>query len=239
MPYRALLRLEPCAGKLACTVLRGLGAGNCSRLLDYNRVCRSDDITRIGCWDHARRKFVEASKAAPAKKKTSQSGKVSKADVAIGKIRKLYAIADKIKDFDDEQKAQKRQQLSQPLLAELKAWLEKNISRVPRDSLTHKAIYYTLNQWGYLSGYCEDGKLRISNALAENAIRPFAVGRRNWLFSDTPRGARASATCFSLIETAKANGLEPYEYIRYVLEHIASAKTVEDIEALLPWNVSL
>jgi len=117
--------------------------------------------------------------------------------------------------------------------------LEKNISRVPKDSLTHKAINYTLNQWDYLSGYCEDGKLRISNALAENAIRPFAVGRRNWLFSDTPRGARASATCYSLIETAKANGLEPYEYIRYVLQHIASAKTVEDIEALLPWNVSL
>jgi transposase len=202
----------------------------------YNKVCRDNPITRIGCWDHARRKFVEASKAAPAKKK---GDKVSKADVAIGKIRKLYVIEDRIKDFDDEQKAQKRQQLSRPLLAELKAWLEKNISRVPKDSLTHKAINYTLNQWDYLSGYCEDGKLRISNALAENAIRPFAVGRRNWLFSDTPRGARASATCYSLIETAKANGLEPYEYIRHVLEHIASAKTVEDIEALLPWNVSL
>ena len=202
----------------------------------YNKVCRENAIIRIGCWDHARRKFVEASKAAPAKKK---GDKVSKADVAIGKIRKLYVIEDKIKDFDDEQKAQKRQQLSRPLLAELKAWLEKNISRVPRDSLTHKAINYTLNQWDYLSGYCEDGKLRISNALAENAIRPFAVGRRNWLFSDTPRGARASATCYSLIATAKANGLEPYEYIRYVLEHIASAKTVEDIEALLPWHVSL
>ena len=90
-----------------------------------------------------------------------------------------------------------------------------------------------------LTGYCKDGKLNISNALAENAIRPFAVGRKNWLFSDTSRGAKASATCYSLIETAKANSLEPYQYIRHVLEHIAYAKTVEDIEVLLPWNVSL
>ena len=76
-------------------------------------------------------------------------------------------------------------------------------------------------------------------ALAENAIRPFAVGRRNWLFADTPRGARASATVYSLIETAKANGLEPFTYLHHVLQHIGAASTVEDIEALLPWNVDL
>ncbi|WP_419622011.1 transposase domain-containing protein, partial [Thiolapillus sp.] len=81
--------------------------------------------------------------------------------------------------------------------------------------------------------------LHISNALAENAIRPFAVGRRNWLFADTPRGAKASATVYSLIETAKANGLEPFAYIHHVLQHIGGASTVEEIEALLPWNVTL
>jgi len=122
-----------------------------------------------------------------------------------------------------------RQQLSKPLLKAFKDWLNTNISKVPKDSLTYKAIYFTLNQWDRLTPYCENGKLNISNALAENAIRPFAVGRRNWLFSDTPRGAKASATCYSLIETAKANDLEPYLYIRHVL----------DIEALLPWNVRL
>ena len=108
---------------------------------------------------------------------------------------------------------------------------------MPKDSLTARAIQYTLNQWDYLVGYCDDGHLHISNALAENAIRPFAVGRRNWLFADTPRGAKASATCYSLIETAKANGLEPYAYLSYVLQHIAAADTVEKLEALLPWNV--
>ena len=202
----------------------------------YNKVCRDNDITRIGCWDHARRKFVEASKAAPAKKRGS---KVSKADVAIGKIRKLYRIEDKIKDLSSDEKRQKRQELSIPLLEELKGWLEKNISRVPKDSLTFKAMYYTLNQWELLIGYCGDGKLHISNALAENAIRPFALGRKNWLFSDTSRGAKASATCYSLIETAKANGLEPFKYLHHVLSKIAAAQTVEDVEVLLPWNVNL
>jgi transposase len=127
--------------------------------------------------------------------------------------------------------------LSLPVLDEFKCWLETNSRRVVKDSLTWKAIHYTLNQWDTLVGYCEDGQLHISNALAENAIRPFAVGRRNWLFADTPRGARASATAYSLIETAKANGIEPYDYLLHVLQHIASADTAAKLEALLPWNM--
>lgn len=200
----------------------------------YNQACRENSITRIGCWDHARRKFVEASKAAPASKKGQP---VSKADVAIGKIQKLYAIEERIKDLTPAQKTVQRQQLSRPVLDDLLAWLQTNLSRVPKDSLTWVAINYTLNQWDALIGYCNDGRLNISNALAENAIRPFAVGRRNWLFADTPRGAHASAKCYSLVETAKANGLEPYEYLRHVLQHIAAADTVEKLEALLPWNM--
>lgn len=200
----------------------------------YNKVCRENPITRIGCWDHARRKFVEASKAAPSKKKGQ---KVSKADVAISKIRKLYAIEDRIKDLEPEQKTEQRKNLSRPVLNDLKEWLQANSRRVPKDSLTAVAINYTLNQWDLLIGYCDDGRLNISNALAENAIRPFAVGRRNWLFADTSRGAKASATVYSLIETAKANGLEPYDYLHYVLKYIAAADTVEKIEALLPWNM--
>ena len=200
----------------------------------YNKACRENPIQRIGCWDHARRKFVEASKAAPMKKKGE---KVSKADVAIGKIRKLYAIEDRVKDLKPEEKTVQRQKLARPLLDDLKTWLQTNAHRVPKDSLTARAITYTLNQWDYLIGYCQDGKLRISNALAENAIRPFAVGRRNWLFADTSRGAKASATVYSLIETAKANGLEPYDYLRQLLQHIAAADAVEKIEALLPWNL--
>ena len=193
----------------------------------YNRVCREQGLTRIGCWDHARRKFVEASQAMPAQKKGS---KVSKADVALSKIRKLYTIEKRIESLTPEQKREQRQALSLPILVEFKSWLEKSSRQVVKDSETWKAIHYTLNQWETLIGYCEDGRLNISNALAENAIRPFAVGRRNWLFADSPRGARASATIYSLIETAKANGLEPYDYLLHILKHIGSADTVEKLE---------
>ena len=205
----------------------------------YNKVCRKNGITRIGCWDHCRRKYVEAIKAAGVKKKNGKAGKPSKADVALGKINKLYALERQFKDLDDEQRRQARENHSLPKLAELKDWVEKNINRVPKGGLTHKAMSYTLNQWETLTGYCEDGRLHISNALAENAIRPFAVGRRAWLFADTPKGARASASCFSLVETAKANGLEPYAYLEYVLQRIAAADTLEKLEALLPWNTAL
>lgn len=92
---------------------------------------------------------------------------------------------------------------------------------------------------GYLTGYCERGDLHISNVLAENAIQPFAVGRKAWLFADTSQGARASATCYSLIEMAKTNNLEPSAYIHYVLTHIADADNLEKLETLLRWNVDL
>ncbi|MBU0655269.1 MAG: IS66 family transposase [Gammaproteobacteria bacterium] len=202
----------------------------------YAAVCRNNAITRIGCWDHARRKFVEAVKAAGGKQ---ARGKPTLADIALGMIRRLYRIEDNIKGLDTAEKYRLRQQLSVPLLNELKTWLETQVGKVMKGGLTRKAMEYCLNQWEYLSGYCQRGDLHISNVLAENAIRPFAVGRKAWLFADTPHGARASAACYSLIETAKANDLEPYAYIRYLLEHIAQADTLEKWEALLPWNVPL
>jgi transposase len=202
----------------------------------YAQVCKANRITRIGCWDHARRKFVEASKAAEVKK---AKGPPAKADVALGRIRKLYALESRIADQEPDKKRRARQEIAIPVLDDLKAWLEKNITRLPKGGLTHKAMQYTLNQWDTLVGYCEDGRLNISNALAENAIRPFAVGRKAWLFSDTPQGAHASATCYSLIETAKANQLEPYGYIKYLLDHIGAADTLEKLEALLPWQVAV
>jgi transposase len=205
----------------------------------YNQVCRVNGIKRIGCFDHARRKFVEASKAAAPTKKTGKVVVPSKAGVGLHQINKLYVIERKIKGLDDAGKYQARQEHSVPILNKLKKWLEDNISRVPKGGLTYKAIYYALNQWQYLIGYCEDGQLQISNAGAENAIRPFALGRRAWLFADTPHGARASAACYSLVETAKANQLEPYAYLRHVLAHIGEADTLEKYEALLPWNAKL
>jgi hypothetical protein len=140
-----------------------------------------------------------ASKAATQK---SKKGHPLKADVALSHIRKLYAVEKAARDLSDAERYRIRQEKSLSLLATFKAWLKANVSKVLKGSLTRKAMDYTLNQWEYLMGYCERGDLKISNAGAENAIRPFVLGRRAWLFADTPEGANASATCYSLIETA-------------------------------------
>ena len=126
-----------------------------------------------------------------------------------------------------------------PKLAQLKSWLEEKQPKVAAGTLTAKAIGYTLNQWEHLTRYCEHGQLRLSNVLAENAIRPFAVGRKAWLFADTPDGARASAAWFSLIETAKANGLEavrlPPARDR---QHRRRGHGRGRSTRMLPWNMS-
>jgi len=131
-----------------------------------------------------------------------------------------------------------RQQNSVPILNDMKAFLDSNVNTVPKDSLTGKAIHYMLNQWKKLTVYCTCGELRISNILAENAIRPFVVGRKAWLFADTPQGAHASAVCYSIVESAKLNNLEPYQYLHNLLTKLPYAETVEQIDALLPWNIS-
>ncbi|MEX1056707.1 MAG: IS66 family transposase [Natronospirillum sp.] len=205
----------------------------------YGQICRANGITRIGCWDHARRKFMEAIKAAKPTKGQKNQSPASKADMAMSYINKLYRIERQIKDSSVAERYRVRQELSVPALNAFKAWLEANVSKVMKGSRTRIAMEYTLNQWDTLVGYCERGDLHISNVLAENAIRPFAIGRKAWLFADTTQGAHASATCYSLIETAKANDLNPAAYIQHILDHIAKADTVEKIEALLPWNVDL
>ena len=208
----------------------------------YNAACMKYGLTHVGCMDHARRKFIEAQQAQPKSKKT----KVSKADIALSYINKLYRIERQLADMKEKQPEiaseeiiAYRQEHSVPLFNELKVFLEKNQKKVPKDSLTHTAINYMLNQWTKLVVYCNHSEIRISNIMAENAIRPFVVGRKAWLFADTPQGAHASAACYSLVETAKLNGLEPFNYLRTILTKLPYAETVEQIEALLPWNIEL
>ena len=210
----------------------------------YEAVCRDNQLIRLGCWDHARRKFKDAQDANPKLKKVGTPPSLS--DIALDKIKRLYLVEAELREkratFTDDAAFyqavyQARQTQSKPLLEELKRWADDHRHKVPKDSLTGKALTYLDNQWPRLIRYCEDGRLQISNILAENAIRPFAVGRKNWLFADTPKGAEASAIYYSLIETAKANGLEPYEYLRTMLKRLPYATTVEALEALLPWNM--
>ena len=201
----------------------------------YNEVCKTNNLTHLGCMDHARRKFRDSQKAQPQSKKV----KVTKADMALSFINKLYLIEREIKTLSDDEKLKARQEKSVPIFNKLKKWLETNKPRVAKDSLTGKVMTYLHNQWEKLIVYCTDGQLSISNILAENAIRPFAVGRKSWLFADTPAGAHASAVHYSLIETAKLHRLEPYHYLNSIFKALPYAKTVEDIEALLPWNFKI
>ena len=183
---------------------------------------------------HARRKFIDAQKVMP-----SQKGKVSKADVAVEMIAVLYRIEAGIKGKPASERYTVRQQKSIPQLDKIRAWLDKALEYTLPKGRTGVAIAYLHKNWKKLIGYTLDGRLNIDNNPVENAIRPFAIGRKNWMFSDSQSGAKASAMYYSMIETAKANGLEPYAYLWALLTQLPSCKTVEDYELLLPWNIKL
>ena len=143
------------------------------------------------------------------------------------------------REFDCHARKQLRDETARPLWDGLRKWLDRSIGQVPPQTLTGKALRYLDKQWPRLIRYLDDGRVEVDNNLAENAVRPFVMGRKAWLFSDTPAGADASARLYSLIETAKANGLEPYAYLRHVFTELPKATTQAEIEALLPWNIVL
>lgn len=201
----------------------------------YDSLDTRKGITHLGCWAHARRKFMDAQKARPKK-----GSKVGGPNVALKYIKELYRIEQKAKKLGltAEELLSLRQAETKPLLEEMYGWLLKKSDRITPKSLLGKAVQYTLNQWNRLSAYITFPFATPDNNLAENAIRPFCVGRKNWLFAGTPAGAEASATLYSLVESAKANKLEPYKYLRYLFENLPFAVTVEDYRNLLPSNVT-
>jgi len=200
----------------------------------YLKTGASEGITHLGCMAHARRKFTDAQKVTPSKK-----GKFSKADMAIKMIAVLYAVETQIKEKTVEEKHLIRQQKSLPQLEKLRAWLDKALENTLPKGKTGEAIAYMHKNWSKLTAYAQDGRLNIDNNPVENAIRPFAIGRKNWMFSNSQNGAKASAMFYSMIETTKANGLEPYAYLRTLFTRLPSCETVEDFERLLPWQVEI
>ncbi|MFT5533549.1 MAG: transposase, partial [Candidatus Paceibacteria bacterium] len=157
-------------------------------------------------------------------------------DDAVALIGKLYGIEREHKDSTEAARLLARQQHSLPALARLRAWLDQTLPGVTPKSALGTALAYLQKYWDRLTRYTERGDLPIDNNRCENAIRPFVVGRKAWLFSDTPAGAHASAVIYSLLQTAKANGVEPYLWLRRVLRELPAATTVDEVEALLPWN---
>jgi len=192
------------------------------------------DATLAGCWAHARRKFKEADIA-----QSKGKPKAGKATWAMSHIKKLYRIERLIKDKKPVEKQAYRAEHATPLLEEYKTWLDKSIQQVPPKSTLGKALAYSLNQWPKLIKYLEDGELNIDNNRAERAIKPFVIGRKNWMFSNTANGAHASSILYSIVETAKANNLVPFDYLHHVISVLSERDDDETLNKLLPWNVSL
>lgn len=195
----------------------------------YNAVCEQQTLTRLGCWAHARRKFIDAQRA-------TKKGRTAKADYAIKLIGKLYKLEKTLKETSPERRYEQRLQQAKPLLDKLNIWLMQTLPTVPPKTALGQALHYLHHQWPRLIGYLENGLYPIDNNRVENAIRPFAIGRKNWLFSNSQAGAKASANLYSLIETAKANQIEPYAYLKYVFTELPKVQSVEDVEKLLPWG---
>jgi transposase len=185
------------------------------------------EATLAGCMAHARRKFIDA-KTVQGKKKTG------KADVALNLIGKLYGIEASLKGKTTEEKYLVRQEKSKVIIDKLHGWVIDNRDKVPPKSKLGEAMTYWCNQAHKLTTYLNDGRINIDNNRAERAVKPFVIGRKNWLFSNTPRVATASAILYSIIETARANGLLVDNYLQTCLDELA--KKPETLTHLLPWN---
>jgi len=192
----------------------------------------SDNIKVVGCFAHARRKFDEAIKGLSPKEQAD-----SKAMVGKRFCDKLFSLERDFAELTAEERFRKRQELSKPVFDEFYAWI--TVIDPPIKTVLHAAIVYMRNQREYLARYLEDGRLEISNNRAERSIKPFVIGRKNWLFANTPRGAKASAILYSIIETAKENGVNPYEYLIYIFTNAPNWDVIRNpnyLELLMPWS---
>jgi len=200
----------------------------------YDAVGKREGVVHIGCLAHARRKFDEALKA----QRAGDRGGLAAEGLAL--IQRIYRIEKAAREagLTPEQRKQLRHERARPVWDELRRWLDAKRGHAPPQMLIGKAMTYLDNQWPQLIRVLSDGRLEVDNNRCENALRPFVLGRKAWLFSDTPAGAEASARLYGLIETAKANGCEPYAYLRRVFTDLPKATTLAQVDALLPWHVA-
>ena len=207
----------------------------------YGAIGREPGVVHVGCWAHARRRFTEALKGAgPSRKKgAKRKTRHSQAEAGLRWIQKLYAIERRVQDATPEERRRVRQAESLPVVAALRQWLDRALETVVPQSLTGKAVAYLDAQWPKLVRVFDYGFVPLDTNRVENAIRPFAVGRKNWLFAETVAGAEASANLYSVVETAKANRLEPWAYLQHLFAELPKAQSFDDVDALLPDRVQL
>lgn len=207
----------------------------------YNRLADGENpaITLVGCWAHARRKFDEALRALPAAERTS--GKPLLAEEGLAFCNDLFRIEKEAKDKTVEDRLELRLKKSKPVLDAFAAWLQTYASKVLPKSKLGEAITYCQNQWHRLTVFLADGRLEMDNNRAERSIKPFVIGRKNWLFANSAQGATASAIAYSIVETAKENGLNPFPYVTYVLQQLPNTdlSDTQALDQLLPWSASI
>ena len=197
----------------------------------YHRL--PGNIRVVGCWAHARRKFDEALSTLPQEKR-----KDSPAAMGEWYCSQLFKLEQALAELTPEERYEKRLEQEKPVLDALLSWANEMQAKTAPKSALGKAIHYLLEQWPYLTRYLEDGRLELSNNRAERSMKPFVMGRKNWLFANTPGGAQASSVIYSLIETAKENGLDPYRYLLWVLQNAPQLSGTNKAwaEKLLPAN---
>ena len=196
-----------------------------------------EDLTIAGCWAHSRRRYDEALKALP---KNEQ--KNSLAYLALKQIQAIYREENQLAELPSDERLERRRISVRPLVEAYFAWIRMNISKVLPKSKTWNGFSYSLNQEKYLKTFLDDGDVPMDNNAAEQSIRGFCIGKKNWVLIDTINGAKSSAIVYSIAETAKANNLKPYEYFKYLLEEIPEHMDDKDLsfcEKLLPWSDAL
>jgi transposase len=195
------------------------------------------EVRLVGCWAHARRYFVDALKAMPDRKDNTPTA----TDEGINFCNKLFEIERELQDITPEERYEGRLKNSRPVLDDFKAWLQYQRPRILPKSPLGAAVKYCQNQWDKLTAFLLDGRLELDNNRSERSIKPFVIGRKNWLFSNTPKGASSSAVIYSIIETAKENGLNPFEYLKYLFDNLPNInlKDINALDEFMPWSEAL